>query len=574
VALIVVGALTVMAPKWFARDGSGGEGPAAQGLPAAGASRAADEGVIRIAVLPFEARGSGDDLATWGELVAEAITREVGRSQARDVVPYSTVRATRAGAMGATPAEMARALEATRLLTGTVTGLGADVRVDMEVTEADGNLVRALEPVTGPSGGIQDLIDDVAVRAAGAVLALTDSDWPTMARGTVPPSTEVYQDLAMAYDAFWCREDWSRSAELLNGILAEHPDHIPSLIQLLPTYWLLGQGGDHGREQRRAVAERLRPLVSRMTSFERAMHESHASSLAGDGVARLNAARQAFREFPPGAGYVMAQAAFSMSRFDLALVGLEAIDYENDCGWSLNWTLRADVHHLRGEYADELRWARDGLVRFPENETLLRHEAQALGALDSLEAVRSVVETLKRHPSETRGNTVGWLGSELIIHGHTALGAELLEEGFRLQAAESQSRHRHVSTRLYYMEDWEALLPIAEEIVADPEAGLADRASNLYYRVLALVRLGRTAEAEDAQAQLEEVLRPSAFLRIALPAARGDVRGVTNVLQEVLSLGGSLPAPGWYHLAPELQPIVNDPAFQVFIRQVTSGEGG
>jgi hypothetical protein len=132
-----------------------------------------------------------------------------------------------------------------------------------------------------------------------------------------------------------------------------------------------------------------------------------------------------------------------------------------------------------------------------------------------------------------------------------------------------------IMTRDYYRRDWEALLPLAEEAIAKYQVGQGQRANAEYYRIQALVGLGRVEEAEAAQAWLVENY-PDQRIRVALPLARGDARGVTAELSKVLENGGRLEIPGnyWLHLSPEWQPMLENPVFQAFVRQVSAWEGG
>jgi hypothetical protein len=185
------------------------------------------------------------------------------------------------------------------------------------------------------------------------------------------------------------------------------------------------------------------------------------------------------------------------------------------------------------------------------------------------------VETLKILPGGTPGSRVGTIATELFVHGHTVLGEEYQEEALRLLASDPDATRLAVMTRLYYKRDWEAVLPLSERAIAEVEVGRPERLNAEYFRVQALVGLGRLEEAEAAQAQLVELF-PDNRARVALPMALGDARGVTDELREVLANGGTLNVPGnlWIHLSPEWQPMLENPVFQAFIRQISTMEGG
>jgi hypothetical protein len=309
-----------------------------------------------------------------------------------------------------------------------------------------------------------------------------------------------------------------------------------------------------------------------MTATERGWYDWGVST----GVDRLDAARRLIREDPRAnsVGYALALAANAVLDFDLAMQGLAVEDYERTCAWVANWELRAHVHHMRGEYVAELHWARDGLARFAGSTPLHAAVVRALVALDSLESVGPAVESWVNLPGQTPGARYLDVAQELKVHGHGELSVVYEQEALRHYAEDPQTARYSVLTHAYYRQNWERLLPLAETLMADLEAPLSQRRFAEYGRVLALVGLGRREQAEQAQAQLIE-RHPLNRVRVALPIALGDVRGVVSELGVVLDNGGQLSGfnDRGLHLAPEWQPILRDPRFEAFILRVSTREG-
>lgn len=359
--------------------------------------------------------------------------------------------------------------------------------------------------------------------------------------------------------------DWLGAAALARSVLEDYPDYPPALVQLLPAYF--NAGPPHRGAPRDSIIERLRSMTDRLTTFEQTQLEW---VIAPTRAASLRAARLGYEVAPWWWGYNLAWSAMRIHRLDEALLGIEA-DFElnDDCRWQPAWTLRTTLHHLREEYEEELAWARSSRECYDVDMHLLRAEARALIALDSLDAARQVIEQIKVLPGPSV-LALALLGRDAIVHGQSEFGQELLSEGRALFDPASLDDLTLAGNTLYYLGDWERLLPVAERRLAESESTSWGAFRNM---VSALEGLGRSEEA-DRMAAERAALGAHGYLA-ALSLMRGDVSGVVDALGAALDQGWFLYSNigFWIHRGPWDPSIYEAPEYWALLEVAAAAAG-
>lgn len=537
------------------------------GRPGGAGTVAEQDQPARIVVVPLQDQGRDEQVALWGDLAARGILLAIERA-GLDVVPLPVVKA----ALASDPSgrTVAAATGATHVLTFTITTSNDDLRMDLRVGARDGSVSRTLDPITGTAEAIEAVMEIVATRAAAAAAAVTDREHPLGRVETLPPTIDALHRVHEAADLMLCEEDWQGVVDLLQPVLEEYPAYVPAHM------WTVAASSNLSGPAFAAALDRLRPLVGRMTPFERAWVEMWTVPTAGG---RIRAAEAAFAIDPTSQGYILAANSMGANRLDLALKGLESFRVIPHCPWIPYWIARTAIHHLRGEYSEELRWARDGLSsldklppgrRLRNTAVLMRAEARALAALDSLDGARAVAERMTHLPT-SMALYVAALAGDVRRHGREDFAEELRRVALAFLARTPEPPVVAAADALYHARDWERLLPLAEAMDQLPGEATAGQLRHL---VAALEGTGRSAEADAAQARLT-ALHPDSHYRAGLPFMRGDVDAGLAVLMDVMARGGSLFGTNdlWLHLGPWDPAIYDDPRFAAFLRQVGKPAG-
>jgi serine/threonine protein kinase/tetratricopeptide (TPR) repeat protein len=531
--------------------------------------------IERLVVAPLENRTGDPAAADWAFMAAEYVTRTLDRASVATVVPASTVRDLVREvdpATGMPVEEIARRTGARYAIIGSYSTSAGRLRFDVEVVDVEsGELLRALDPITGPVDSLQAAFALLAERVTVAAMAVLGGELdPVWARMSSPPSADIMTRLLATQD-FFCRFRFQDVIDAAQPALEEAPDFAPLLMQVLFSYLNLGR-----YREADSVFALIEALGDQLTSSERLLTSwSHAYFYGSDPTEETRIAEQLFRIQPSTYGYHAGLTALRTNRFEDALERLLACDIDTPCyrvyfHW---WYLAAEAYHMLGRYEDELTIARDGLQRFPSFRPLIRFEAEALAGLGRLDAVDSLLDVIADLPPQPRawdiynpGSQTAYIALELNVLGQQEASERLMDRAlawFETRPA-SELRFERAQT-LYWAERWSD----ADTLFAALMAETPDNFDYRGFRGVALAHLGRRDEALETARWLEQLDRPylrgaHTRWRAAIAAALGDREGAVRLLEQAYHEGMRL---GHDHQRePEWRPLYDYRPYQESVR--------
>jgi tetratricopeptide (TPR) repeat protein/TolB-like protein len=536
-------------------------------VPEAGA-----EEVDRLVVVPFENRTGDPAAADWAFVAAEYITRGLDRAGEVPVVPASTVRnLTRDNDPTAplSPEEVARRTAARYVLAGSYSTAAGRLRFDVDLMDLEtGELLRSLDPVTGPIDSLEAVYALVGERVTAATVALLNPDM--VIRGwSSPPSLEAVESLLTTGDLF-CRLRWQETIDQAQTVLVDHPDFSPLLIMVAFSY------ANTGRiREADSVLAVVDTLSERLTSAERLLADWLRARLSGNRSEATLAIEQAYRLDPSGRGLHAGWDALETNRFEDALERMLSADKDSPClrnFWPV-WQGIAQSYHMLGRFEEELEVAREALDRFPHVRPFIYFEAIAQAGLGRFDAVDSLLDMSEDFPPQPPG--LPWY-SPGILAAFVALELEAMgfDEASRaemdralawFEARPADELRDHRGLTFYYASRWSDADTLFEALSREAPDNVDYRG----IRGVALVHLGRTDEAMEISRWLEA--RDGRYLvgmhtkwRAAIAAALGDRAEAVRLLEQAFQEGMRL---GHFHRRePEWDSLEDYRPYQEFLR--------
>ncbi len=458
----------------------------------------------RLIVVPLQPIVADEELRLWGQLAADQIARTIDRPHLIDVIPASVIRDAmgRLGE-GASTAALAQETEATHAVAGTVSRIGGRVRFEIEfLDQRSGELIRALDPVTGPVDSVEVVIGRLARMAAAAAVVLLDPGAPPYASDvSMPPSADVFRDV-QAMVTLFSTGDFRGAITAGNRLLIRAPDYVPVLMQLYMSHDLLGQN-----RQADSLRALLSPLRDRMTTEERSSFDYISAFRDGDPEAERRAVEEVYRLNPRAWGCRAGYTARKSGRLEDAVERFLAYD-SKDPGFALTWfPWRRDLamaYHLLGRYEEELALARAEFANFPGDQRLHDYEARALVALGRLEEADSVRRHVANLPpqGDPRARPM-WLALELRAHGYEDESVALFERVIT-QYVEGEPDNQLFRGRAYYLaKRWED----ADTVFASYRTSNPENVNGMGFHGVILSKLGRREEALLISDQLGQIER-------------------------------------------------------------------
>ena len=458
----------------------------------------------RLIVVPLQPIVADEELRLWGQLAADQIARTIDRPHPIDVIPATRIRDAmgRLGE-GASTAALAQEMEATHAVAGTVSRIGGRVRFEIEFLDLrSGELIRALDPVTGPVDSVEVVIARLARVAAAAAVLLLDPGATTYAFDlSIPPSVDVFRD-QLALAKLFSTRDYRGAITAGDRILARAPDYVMTLTMLYMAHGNLGQNREAD-----SLRVRLSPLRDRMTTQERILFDWISARRDGDPEAERRAAEESYRLNPRAWGWRAGTTARKQGRLEDAVERFLAYD-SNAPGFALTWfAWRSDLamtYHLLGRYEEELALARAEFANFPGDRRLHVIEAGALVALGRLEEADSVVRHMANLPPQGNPSTFPLqVALELSAHGYEDESVALFERVIT-QFFEGEPDNQAGRASTYYnAKRWED----ADTLYASYRTSNPENVSGMGHHGVILSKLGRREEALLISDQLGQIER-------------------------------------------------------------------
>jgi serine/threonine-protein kinase len=521
----------------------------------------------RILVTQFDNLTGDSSLSSVGRMAADWLTRGIAAADVADIVTTSALSAATARGTGLAAARDAGlASHAGTVIWGSVYRRRDSLYFDAQVTDLrTGRAVNSVEnvsaPVSDPMAGIQVLRE----RLLSATMASSDGAAVRMI-GSTPRSD--------AYDAF------VKGAERFGHL--RYDEAIPLLersIALDATFgaaytWLAAAHGNSGRYD---VADSILRISDRyrasMSVIERRDLDYLRATWNDEKDKALEIAQELSRRDSSTLSlYWVGLSARVLNRPDLALRALGAIPVRevDALGWPPYWGNYTQAYHEKGDYAKELRKAREFEQRFPANLTA---RVRALSGLGDEAALSALTDSVARSSIDTTGAAGALLmeaGRELRAHGHAAAAMRMFDHALAWYRARPPEEEKQRSGR-------------RREIAAlMDERGALDSASARWLAVLAedtthaeaigrvgaiAAHLGQMAEADRRSAQLGSLrLRRGEpmYWRAVIAAAKGDREGAVRYLQEALRAGMYFSTR--IHTEKEFQSLRAEPGFREILR--------
>ena len=510
------------------------------------------DGPERLIVVPLQSLVDDEEVELWGQLAADQIARSIDQPRPVDVIPASAVRdAMRRLGGSASTADLARETGATHAVAGTVSRIGEQARFEIEILDQrTGQLLRALDPVTGPVDSVEIVIGRVAAAATGAAVALLDPEAPVwLGDFTAPPSLGVYRDYLTLSDRF-ARGDYRGAIELGDRISRTAPDYAPALSMAYTAHSNLGQ-----QREADSLHAIMTPLRDRMTTEERAAFDWVSAGRDGDPGAATRAAEELYRLDPASWGYVAGLTARRTGLLEAAVERFLAYDTETD-DFGRNWfpwrSNLAQTYHMLGRYEDELALARAEFANFPGDQRLHDYEMRALVALGRVEEADSILRLVQDLPPQQGLDRLFrpvWLGLELRAHGYEEESEAIFAEAIPPYVARGSGSQNNRGRTYFYARRWED----ADTVFASRHAAAPDNLNDMGYHGVILAMLGRREEALRISDQLGQMERSA--LRGDRIAWQAGIAAALGDRDEAVRLAQSAFDNGWaYALALHREP--------------------
>jgi tetratricopeptide (TPR) repeat protein len=554
-ALVPLAAVVIGIVAWQAWAGTRVDAP--PGPPA----------VDRILIAPPEARGSVADLDFLIDQISDAMRRRIGQYSSVDVVsgPRATAAARESGADGSLDVlAMADATDATYLFVSQFSATEGSITFTLEVLDAvTGESLRLLEPMTASRDATGDLVAAAGDQAAVAAMALLLEEHERHLRfSSLPRNPEAFRLFERSAGSFNEGRHGDAANWAFEAIRLE-PTWPAAYLIVRPALNNAGRGSEFA-----ALDSAFQAVRPNMTRNEQLFLTWLAGPTLDD---RITAGIEMF-ELEKGKGqtpYMVAFRSIGRNRLHLAREAMDVQNFEHSSirQWAYAWWLDDKLHHLLGNYREELIRARDGRARFPDDVRLARDEARALVGLDSIDDALRVFRSI---PEIAVDASEVWEAMrdvvlEFGVHGYLPEYEEA-GDAFLAWSIETEGVTRFELAQAYYhAQEYEAAVPLleADAIASEGTARLA----RLGPLVISLDRLGLDAEAAEYASGLDDFPPTSRSMFRLWPAAvvasRGDA--VTAVRLLIEAFDADVAYYTWLndfmHTSMEFGPIRDDPQF-------------
>jgi tetratricopeptide (TPR) repeat protein len=522
--LAAVGLVAVFAVGWILRDG----GPLAGGRPV--------ETVVRgVAVAAFENRTGDPALSPVGTMAAGAISQELPRLE--------FLRRPR-GHQG----EVAASAPAHTRISGAYYTDGEELRVTATITAADGEVLHAIEPGTGPRTRPGVAVELARQRTLGALATLLDPRFLPGAQSR-PPLYDAYREFMAGMHLFGV--DYTAAIPHFERALAIDPGFFGALNVLATSYGNLGDP-----ERQRRILEQATTMRQRLTTAERLTLAWSLAEAEGRHVDALLAIRQRAALEPDNqlVHYLHSYYALRLNRPAEALAAAERFDmafWDSGPRGDWSWARRTDAQHLLGQHQEELALAREARERHPSSLLARGSELYALAALGRIAELERALDeamTLEGGPASSPGLLMLLVATELGTHGHPEAQARVAARAVswyqhRPAAVLDQPKLRQELGRALLLAGrLDEAAAIARELLT------ADASNHRHHQLAGQVaarRGDRTAARRNltALAALEDQRGEVFLARARLAALLGEREAAITWLREGLARGLELGVP-------------------------------
>ena len=356
-----------------------------------------------VAIAPFENKTGDPSLDLIGDMAADWISHGVGETRIARVVDPSSVAFARTGSGRSvetgtrdTGREIRRArafaegFGAGKVVWGSFYRRGDSLTFLVRLSStAEGEVLSAIDPITGPTHNPLVAISAVRQQVLGALLRLNN-----LGSGALPPvgrapSYDAYVAFLQGLD-FITRYQTDPAIERFQVATALDSNFFAPRLWIVEAYEAAQR-----RREADSVLDLLEPHRTQLTPYERAFFGNYRATLSGDHGTALQMSRE-MADIAPGplTFLLVAQDALIANRPREAATAFDQIDVARSFfhNWDGYWSWALEGHHMLGENDDALRMARKGLENFPESAPSILAEAKILAAMGRVTEAKAAIE--------------------------------------------------------------------------------------------------------------------------------------------------------------------------------------
>ncbi len=534
----------------------------------------------RVAVLPFEALTPDSARDPLGRIAADWISQQLASTGVIKVIPSLDVMQAvqddsgehRHPEQGEASRRLALALGAGTVIRGSYYRRGDTLTFQAELFDLkSGTIAGGLTAVTGSATDPRDIVARLAQQVTG--LVATKLDLMLSPSILQPPTFDAYRLFVDGHREMW-RNHWEGALDLFLQAAARDSTFSHALYLAAINAMNLNQW---------RTVDSLVQILSRkakpLPPFERVQLEYLKARLRGDEDAALLAARE-MAQLAPGTGnqYLAAFHALRTNRPREAANVLTSMDPDRGFlrGWFWYWYVRGQARHAIRDHQRELADARSALDRFPD---LVFARALELRALAAQGKVSDILSRLNDTPAGSgsaardEGSLLEIAGFELRAHGHSRIGADLLQRAVTSYELVLQNHPDDNTTRfslartLFALGRHDHALTLARQL----RAGDADNVEHLGLLGTIQAARGVDEEARKMARQLDARTDPYLFGRrsywlATMAAWSGDLERAVAALNHAFDEGLPFDHGMSVHGDAFLEPLRGRPAYERLVR--------
>jgi tetratricopeptide (TPR) repeat protein len=474
---------------------------------------------------------------------------------------------------------LAQKTEAGIIVTGSYYLRGDALRFQVQIADRQqGNLLAAIDPVSGSQDQPLDGIDRLRQQVMGAVASHIDPGHEIVKVSSQPPSFEAYQLFIKGEETF-VNGDMRGAIELFEPISEKSPTFLGHVPLLAMAYYNSGRWAEA-----KAVIHDLSERLDELSPHDVHKVEYLQARIEGDHAKALHAARHA-AELDPDFTWLEGLSALRLNRILEARDAFTRLnrgyaDTPRLRQWTPYWHHHSRTLHMLGEHEEELEIAKEGRQYRPEAPLRVFSEVRALVGLGRVtEAMQLLDENLALpdtpSPLWPPGRLIMETSLELQAHGHLESAEALLERALAWYRSRPPSEAKNEGIRSYYAQTL-FMAGYPEEAEAIFRELSDENPDDIVYRgglgVLAAC-LGDHESARETMDYLRNLNRPHLFghhyyWQAAIAAHLGERQRAVDLLREGFVQG--LPYLGVYsrglHLPVDLATLKDYAPFQELMR--------
>ncbi len=538
-----------------------------------------------VLVSPLRNETDNPSLDALGRLAADWVGQDLATTGVVSVIPWaSALRDAPVPAITDSASkelkfwlELASVAQARYLVAGAYRQARDSLRFDVRVLDTDsGELVRAIDGITGPVSEPAVTLEDVRRRTAAALATAVDPRLASWERAVhPPPSLEAYRLFSSGMDLFL---GWMRSGNPAQS-MSEAADYFHRAAGLdssfiAPLIWAFYAHGNAGEWlQRDSVVKVVAARRAQLTPFERAVVDGQLAATRGDWPGQFDAYTRAAAIVPTSEWrYKMAQAAYGLRRYRDAARVLSTLDPGSGwlSRWEGYWITLTRARHLAGDHEAELMDAERYLNLYPESAVAMRVKARALAALGRPDETLHLASQLRDANPNWHTTLVSWTVGELRAHGQSSAAEELLGDWLAwYDSLPGDERSRILGTSLLLLAGrLDELQTRAEEELSTPPVARPPVGALSVLGIVA-ARRGDKDGARKYMAEIDRQADPafrglSLLLQAGVAAQLGEPDRAISLLQGAYQEGVQYDI--GLHTDPFFDPIRGEPAFQEMLR--------